>query len=474
MKDAKQSRVKSLQMLPGGGERTYRSMVENATEGIFQVTPEGSLLSVNPALARIAGYDSPEEMMKDPGDLAQQAYVSPERRLEYAKLLETEGRVDNFECRLQRRDGTTRWVSLSSRAVCGSAGEVLYFEGHFQDIGERKLAEERLILQRDLALELAKVSSLDEALSLAIHAVTRSSGCEFAGIYLRNSATGDLELSSSTGLSEEFVKKAARVVAGSDAWLSLTREKESPIYFSVDENVNTPHREALLAEGIRSVAVIPILHEGGIIACFNAGSRGTDAVPARRRSTLELIGAQFGNIIGRLQAEQELKKDLQRRKQIEEALEIKTRSLEEMNSALKVLLNGREKDKYDLAERVTSNVEQLIQPYVRKLKASKLDVSQGAWVDIIETNLREIMSPFLKNAGAFNFTPKELEVIQLLKEGRSTKEIAGLLHVCEGAIEMHRHRVRKKLGLHKKKTNLQSHLFSLASKKTFDEEPLKS
>ena len=132
-----------------------------------------------------------------------------------------------------------------------------------------------------------------------------------------------------------------------------------------------------------------------------------------------------------------------------------------MNAALKVLLNGREKDKYELAERVMSNVEQLIQPYVRKLKASKLDVSQEAWVDIIETNLREITSPFLKNAGAFNFTPKELEVIQLLKEGRSTKEIAELLHVCEGAVEMHRHRVRKKLGLNKKKTNLQAYLFSL-------------
>ena len=119
-----------------------------------------------------------------------------------------------------------------------------------------------------------------------------------------------------------------------------------------------------------------------------------------------------------------------------------------------------------------SNVEQLIQPYVRKLKESKLDVSQEAWVDIIETNLQEITSPFLKNAAAFNFTPKELEVIQLLKEGKSTKEIAELLHVCEGAIELHRHRVRKKLGLNKKKTNLQSYLFSLnSSKRKFEEEP---
>ena len=472
MKDRKQSTMKSVQTLPGESERKYRSMVENATEGIFQVTPDGRFLSVNPALARIAGYDSPEEMMKNTVDLAQQAYVSPERRLEYVKLLETEGRVSNFECQLHRKDGTYHWVCISSHAACDGAGKVLYFEGHLQDITERKLAEEQLILQRDLALELAKVSSLDEALSLTIRAVTQAIGCECAGIYLRNSATGDLELASSAGLSEEFLKKVARVAAGSDAWSFVNRKKESPVYFSVDENKKMPYREALLAEGIRSVAVIPVLYEGGVIACFNAGSRGADTIPASSRSTLELIGVQFGNIIARLQAEQELQEDLQRRKQMEETLEIKARSLEEMNSALKVLLNGREKDKYELAERVMSNVEQLIQPYVRKLKTSKLDVSQETWVDIIETNLREITSPFLKNAATFNFTPKELEVIQLLKEGKSTKEIAELLHVCEGAIELHRHRVRKKLGLHKKKTNLQSYLFSLgSSKRTFEGAP---
>jgi PAS domain S-box-containing protein len=456
MKDRKQSTLKSVHTLPGESERKYRSMIENATEGIFQVTPDGRFLSVNPALARITGYNSPEEMMKNTVGLAQQVYVSPERRFEYVELLETGGRVSNFECRLHRKDGTSHWVSIDSHAVRDKAGKTLYFEGHLQNITEKKLAEEQLILQRDLALELAKVSSLDEALSLTIHAVTQSSGCECVGIYLRNSATGDLELASSAGLSEEFLKRVAWAAAGS----------EKPEYFSVDENMNMPYREAFLAEGIRSVAVIPVLYEGSIVACFNAASCGTYSIPASSRSTLELIGVQLDGILARLQAEQEVQKDLQSHKQMEETLDIKARSLEEMNSALKVLLSGREKDKNELTERVTSNVEQLIQPYVRKLKTSKLDISQEAWVDIIETNLREITSPFLKNAATFDFTPKELEVIQLLKEGRSTKEIATLLHVCAGAIEMHRHRVRKKLGLNKKKTNLQSYLFSLGSSRT--------
>jgi PAS domain S-box-containing protein len=455
----KDSQLKSVHTVLSESEKKYRSMFENATEGIFQVTPDGYFLSVNPALARIAGYDSPEEMMKNTIDLARQAYVDPDRRLEYVKLLATEGRVSNFECQLYRRDGEPHWFSLSSHAVRDKEGKILYFEGYLHGIDERKLAEEQLFLQRDLALELAKVSSLDEALSLTTHAVTQASGCDCAGTYLKNSATGDLELVSSRGLSKELQKKVSHAAAGSDGWTLVNQEK--PVYFSLHEEMNWPHGEALIAEGIRSVAVIPILYEGGIIACFNGGTRGADTIPASSRSTLELIGAQLGNIIARLQADQDRQKDLQRRKKIEEALQTKTRGLEEMNAALKVLANGREKDKNELAEKVLLNADQLIQPYLRKLKTSKLDFTQEAWVDIIEANLQEITSPFLKNIVAFDFTPKELEVIQLIKEGRSTKEIAQLLHVCPGAIEMHRHRIRKKLGLNKKKTNLQSYLRSL-------------
>lgn len=450
---------RELEMLTEN-EKKYRRIFENAPEGIFQVTPDGRFISANPALARIAGYDSPEDMMKSTTGLARQAYVSPDRRLEYVKVLVTEGQVSNFECQMYRRDGTPHWISLSSHAVRDGDGSILYFEGYLQEITERKLAEEQLFLQRDLALELAKVSSLDEALSLTIHAMSQAAGCDCAGIYLRNSATGEFELTSSVGLSEEFQKKVSRLAAGSDGGWALVNQ-EKPVYFSPHEEMDRPYREALIAEGIRSVAVIPILHRGGIMACFNAGTRGTDTIPASSRSTLELIGAQFGNIIARLQAEQHLEKDLQSRKQIEEALEIKTRGLEEMNAALKVLMSGSEKDKHELTGKVLSNTEQLIQPYLTKLKTSRLDLGQQAWVSIIETNLREITSPFLKNIAAFDFTPKELEVIQLMKAARTSKEIAQLLHVCPGAIEMHRHRIRKKLGLNKKKTNLQAYLFSL-------------
>ncbi len=304
-------------------------------------------------------------------------------------------------------------------------------------------------LQRDLALELAKASSLHEALSLTIHAVVQTSGSDSAGIYLRNNATGRLELAMSIGPSEELYK---RITQADDA-------PETPLYTSINESL--PFRDALATEGIRSVAVIPVLHLGRFIACFNGGVCQADALPASTRSMLELMGVNLSIVIGRLRAQQELQEELSRVKRVEESFDAKTQSLEEMNAALKVLLNGREKDNHELTGKVLSNVEHLIQPYVTKLKNSKLDITQAVWIDIVETNLREITSPFLRNLNAANFTPREIEIIQLLKEGRTSKAIADLLNISFQGVEIHRHRIRKKLGLNNKKTNLQAHLFSL-------------
>jgi len=178
--------------------------------------------------------------------------------------------------------------------------------------------------------------------------------------------------------------------------------------------------------------------------------------------TLELIAGQLGSIIIRIQAEQELQKDIEKRKKVEEALEAKSRSLEDANTALKVLLKHRDEDKSELEEKVVSNLKQLVLPYVQKLKKGKLEPSQQTAVEFVEANLKEILSPFLNNLRCFNFTPRQLEIIALIKDGRTTKEIAEFLHVTTEDIDMHRFLLRKKLGLNKEKTNLRSYLLSLS------------
>ncbi|MDQ5984426.1 MAG: hypothetical protein CSYNP_00121 [Syntrophus sp. SKADARSKE-3] len=148
----------------------------------------------------------------------------------------------------------------------------------------------------------------------------------------------------------------------------------------------------------------------------------------------------------------------------EQEIQKKSRNLEEMNTALKVLLKQREADKLELEEKVTSNVKDLVLPYLDKLKSSRLNQRDAAFVNILEANLLNIISPFSHRLSSkyLSLTPKEIQVANLVKEGKSTKEIADIMGVCMGAVSLHRDHIRKKLGLNNKKINLNAYLDSLA------------
>ena len=125
-------------------EAKYRSIFDNALEGIFQNTPEGVFISANPALARMLGFESPEELIRERNDLAQQSYADPAQRAEFQRLLEEKGVVNNFEYQVRRKDQSKIWVSENVRAVRDAAGKTLYYEGSVQDITARKNSEEEL------------------------------------------------------------------------------------------------------------------------------------------------------------------------------------------------------------------------------------------------------------------------------------------------------------------------------------------
>jgi DNA-binding NarL/FixJ family response regulator len=151
-------------------------------------------------------------------------------------------------------------------------------------------------------------------------------------------------------------------------------------------------------------------------------------------------------------------------KKREQALELKTRSLEEANTALKVLLQRREEDKADLEETVLANVRKLILPYLENLKHLKLNENQLAQVDIIEQNIREIVSPFLRNLTStyLDLTPREIQIANLVKEGKTTKEMTDILNISATAVDFHRKNLRSKFGIKNKKTNLMAFLSSLS------------
>jgi len=191
--------------------------------------------------------------------------------------------------------------------------------------------------------------------------------------------------------------------------------------------------------------------------------------------TVSLLREESGNpihfisavidITKRKELEEELEKhrsnlqDLIEERTVE--LEAKNITLQELNTTLRTLLKQREEDKQDMEERFVMNVQNLLLPYVEWMKKEHPNARQQVYLDMIERNIHEITTPLLKNMRQFNLTPTEVKVAMLVRQGKSTKEIAEILKTANGSISIHRKRIREKLGLTSKRANLQSYLESM-------------
>ena len=144
----------------------------------------------------------------------------------------------------------------------------------------------------------------------------------------------------------------------------------------------------------------------------------------------------------------------------EKELRRRTQELEELNAALRVLLNQREKDKSVIEQRLVNNVQRTIKPYLEKLCRSALSAEQRHLVEILSAGLSEIVTPFVNeiSSAAFDLTPAEIQVAELIRQGRSTKEIAAILNLSPNTVMTHRYNLRTKLGLKNSKRNLHSFL----------------
>lgn len=151
-------------------------------------------------------------------------------------------------------------------------------------------------------------------------------------------------------------------------------------------------------------------------------------------------------------------------RQSQEDLFEQKQSLEETNIALKVLLKQREEDKDELERKVLANVKDLVLPYVEKLKNARLKPKEKTLVEIIENHLNDVISPFLQSFtnAKILLTPQEMQVVGLVKGGKTSKEIANILNVAETTVNFHRKNLRKKFGLTHQQSNLRSYLLSIS------------
>lgn len=154
-------------------------------------------------------------------------------------------------------------------------------------------------------------------------------------------------------------------------------------------------------------------------------------------------------------------RDITELKAIQGRLEARTVKLEEINATLNILADKMSEEARGVEGTMLSNIMTFVLPHVANLKKTRLSDVQTAYVELIETNLSKLASPLIHDMRQFNLTPMEIQVTNLIKDGRTTREIAGLLHTSKVAIDNHRYNIRKKLGLNKKKWNIRSFLLSV-------------
>ncbi|MCK9390397.1 MAG: PAS domain S-box protein [Syntrophales bacterium] len=405
----------------------YQTIVENTSEGVYRSIPEGSYTMANRAFASMLGYDSPEELLSSVTNVNKQIYVDSEQRTESIRNVMEAGHGD-FEVQFKRKDGSVGWLSNSVRVVCNKQGEIKCFEGITKDISERRLVEE-------------KSQGILNFLQTLINTIPSPIFCKDVNGQYQDCNT---EFEVYTGFKkEEIIGKGVYDIYPTDV---------ADNYHEMDL--------ALFRRPGRQIYEQPITYADGKkhdVIVNKATYLNADGTLAG------LVGVMV-DITERKQAEEQLKIYHQYlEKQVQERtaeLEKKNLTLSELNIALKVLLQHRDEDKKELENRFVMNVKTLIIPFAEKMKRSHLDEQQLAYLSIIETHLNEITSSMIKKMHQFNFTPTEIEVASLLKEGKATKEIARIIGIATSSINTHRNNIRKKLGISKKNINLRSHLQS--------------
>ncbi|GAB7022335.1 EAL domain-containing protein [Salidesulfovibrio brasiliensis] len=242
-------------------ERKYRTIFENAVEGIYQVTPSGRFLSANPALARLFGYNSPDELMSSVYDIRTQLYGSTSDRDAFMNRLRVDGEVKDFELQVRRRDGRVVWVKESARKVDDQDGNLLYFEGSVEDITLRKKAEEQLRRQafHDPLTRLPNRALFQDHLQLAMERGRRRKYL-FAVLYLDLDRFKVINDSLGHDIGDELLKAISRVLE------SCARKMDTVARFGGDEfailleEIEAP-RDAIriarrILEGIRQPFVL--------------------------------------------------------------------------------------------------------------------------------------------------------------------------------------------------------------------------
>ena len=349
-----------------------------------------------------------------------------------------------------------RWVSSAIFPIDRKtpSGQVAFL--HFiTDVTDAKQAQEGSRRNQDLLSAINTILSLslddiplDELLSRVLDLILsiRWLSLESKGsVFLVEDEPGVLVMKCDRGLSLDTRTRCARTPFNRCLCGRAAYRQETQFAERVDE-----HHEVLSGDVVpHGHYCVPIVFGGETLGVINLYVREGHRRDQQEEGFLTAIANSLAGVIKRKHIDQALKRR-------EEELEIKTSNLEDMNSALKVLLERRDGDRRELEESVLANIRELVVVHVERLRNSGLNRRQVGYLDVLESNLTGIVSSFSRTLSReyLNLTPTEIQVADLVRQGKSTKEMAQLFNLSARTIEFHRQSIRTKLGIKNERVNL--------------------
>lgn len=436
-------------------EEKYRELVENASSSILRIDADGKVTFINEYARKFFGFAEDEIIGNNVIGTVVPEEDSTGRDLSglINDVTQNPGRHFNQINENIKKNGERVLTSWTNKPVYDAAGRLVEVLCIGNDITRENLANEALQKSKKRYRDL-----VDNANSIILHCDEKynilfmnSYGLKFFG-YKEEELIG-------RNLLDTIVPRSESRTGRNLALLIKNIQKDPEKYNnSENENVRKDGKRVWVAWTNKAIEV----EDGNAVEILSVGYDITRLKNAEQEIKKQATDVQKMNrqLQNELQKCRKLENALMER---EKALESRTRSLEETNTALRVLLDRREKDRSILANTVLSNMKQLVHPFLKKLKSSPLDPIQKNLLEVVETNFKQIVSPFSRNLSAryAEFTPSEIRVASLVKDGKATKEIAELLGASIATVDFHRKSLRKKLAITNKKIGLQSYLLTL-------------
>ena len=295
-------------------ERRFRSIFDNATEGIFLSSRDGRLITSNPSNVRMLGYDSPDELIAAVADAGAQLYVEPEDQRRMLAMLDASGSVHGFETRMRRKDGEVIWASVSARVVSDDTGAASHVLGMSQDITRQKRANQILDLEHAVARHLAGAESGPDGLEAVIRMLCESEGWEVGRFWQVDETAGVLRFGGSWGKVDtaiaRFTKESRDVVFAAGVGLAgMVWQSGEPLWASDTSNDPRVAQSALARNaGMRGAFVFPVASDGKMVGVIGISSREVRPPDDRLLAAVRVIGGQIGQFLRRKQGENRIKR----------------------------------------------------------------------------------------------------------------------------------------------------------------------